>query len=38
MFARRAAQEAPQGDPIQRAAKELIGLLEREPPARPRRS
>jgi hypothetical protein len=38
MFARRAAQEAPKGDPIQRAAKELIGLLEGEPPARPRRS
>jgi tetratricopeptide (TPR) repeat protein len=38
MFARRAAQEAPKGDPIQRAAKELIGLLEGEPPPRPRRS
>jgi tetratricopeptide (TPR) repeat protein len=39
MFARRAAQEAPSGDPIQRAAKELIGLLEGDaPPARPRRS
>jgi thioredoxin-like negative regulator of GroEL len=37
MFARRAAQEAPKGDPIQRAARELIGLLEGEPAARPRK-
>jgi tetratricopeptide (TPR) repeat protein len=37
MFARRAAQEAPKGDPIQRAARDLIGVLEGEP-ARPRRS
>jgi thioredoxin-like negative regulator of GroEL len=28
MFARRAAQEAPKGDPIQRAAREMVGLLE----------
>jgi tetratricopeptide (TPR) repeat protein len=28
MFARRAAQEAPKGDPIQRAARELVGILE----------
>ena len=27
MFARRAAQEAQKGDPIDRAARELIGLL-----------
>ena len=31
MFARRAAQEAPEGDPIHRAARELIGLLDGEP-------
>ena len=37
MFARRAAQEAPKGDPIQRAARELLGVLEGEP-VRPRRS
>ncbi len=37
MFARRAAQEAPKGDPIERAARELLGLLEGEP-VRPRRS
>ncbi len=36
MFARRAAQEAPKGDPIQRAARELVGVLEGEP-VRPRR-
>jgi hypothetical protein len=38
MFARRAAQEAPKGDPIQRAARELIGLLEGDQPARKSRS
>ncbi len=37
MFARRAAQEAPKGDPTERAARELIGVLEGEP-IRPRRS
>jgi tetratricopeptide (TPR) repeat protein len=37
MFARRAAQEAPKGDPIQHAARELIALLEGESP-RPRKS
>ena len=37
MFARRAAQEAPKGDPIERAARALVGVLEGEP-VRPRRS
>jgi tetratricopeptide (TPR) repeat protein len=37
MFARRAAQEAPKGDPIQLAARELITVLDGEP-VRPRRS
>jgi tetratricopeptide (TPR) repeat protein len=38
MFARRAAQEAPKGDPIQRAARELVTALEGEQPTRKRRS
>ena len=38
MFARRAAQEAPKGDPIQRAARELVAALEGEPAPRKRRS
>jgi tetratricopeptide (TPR) repeat protein len=37
MFARRAAQEAPKGDPIQRAARELIAALDGEP-VHPRRT
>jgi tetratricopeptide (TPR) repeat protein len=35
MFARRAAQEAPKGDPIQKAAKEFIASLEGGEPAAP---
>ena len=37
MFARRATQEAQKGDPIERAARELVAGLEGEP-TRPRRS
>jgi tetratricopeptide (TPR) repeat protein len=36
MFARRAAQEAPKGDPVARAAREFIALIEGDAPAKPK--